>query len=248
MGYTCFIRNPGLSALTIQDLGIELEPGDNLEFSDLFAHSDIFDSLDLKFYIEEGEFIVNDGVTDLDIVDGLRHISLESVHEDVDGDVGFIDGGRADANYGFLFYIVAGTAGDPAFWDFRFHGPTYWEIFNSFGTWNAVDEQWESRDMGAYYTLYLNSIGTWNDEYFPTKWMLYTPDLVQVPPRISCWIYNTAGFIITINYNVIPGEYLTLNYGDQYPVNKIYFVSWGASSAPFAIAKTPFGDYQHTAY
>jgi len=82
------VKNTTGSSVFIDDLGISVDPSGQLNLSELFSFEDISSSADLKTFVTDGTFTVNDGIDDLNISNGLKHVYHQTVYED-----SFEDGG-----------------------------------------------------------------------------------------------------------------------------------------------------------
>jgi len=71
-------KNNTASEYFIEDLGIGISGTGQVNLTDLFDFFEIIDSIDLKTGVSSGDIIINDGTNDLNIVDGLAHINVQS--------------------------------------------------------------------------------------------------------------------------------------------------------------------------
>ena len=75
-------KNVTESVIFLEDLGISIDGSSEITLSDIFHISEIVVSEDLKTYVTSKSIVINDGVEDLPIEQGLKHISFETVYED----------------------------------------------------------------------------------------------------------------------------------------------------------------------
>ncbi len=80
---TIVIINYGSVNREIEDLGITIDASSFIELSDLYEESEIMDSTDLDYLVENNFVVVNDGTEDLDIQAGLKHINYQTELEDI---------------------------------------------------------------------------------------------------------------------------------------------------------------------
>ena len=85
---TVIAKNNTGSSVLIDDLGIDVPAGGQLNLSELFEFEDISGSDNLKTLVNNDTFIINNGVIDLSKSDSLLHIYHQTVYED-----SFEDGG-----------------------------------------------------------------------------------------------------------------------------------------------------------
>ncbi len=76
-------KNNTVSAIPLTDLGVEIPGSGYRDLTDTFDLSDILESDDLHDNVSDGFIIINDGTTDLNISDGLKHINFETEYEDI---------------------------------------------------------------------------------------------------------------------------------------------------------------------
>ena len=111
---TVIVKNNTSSAIFLDDLGCEIPGSGQRNITDNFEKLDISSSEELKGYVYDGTFTINDGTNDLNIADGLRHINFETEHEDFDG-VDVYDGGSYVGRYTELNFsgteVTDSTAG-----------------------------------------------------------------------------------------------------------------------------------------
>ena len=69
--------------IDLNDLGLSLGPLEILDLTSLFTKSEVIESSDLTSHVENGNIIINDGVSDLSLSDGLMHIRIETEYEDL---------------------------------------------------------------------------------------------------------------------------------------------------------------------
>lgn len=82
------IRNISGSDKFIEDLGINIGTSSDITLSEVFNIVEICTSDDLKTYIQNEDFVINDGIGWLSPTDGLAHVTLESEYaDDVNEDV-----------------------------------------------------------------------------------------------------------------------------------------------------------------
>ena len=82
MAYIIIAKNDSTSVITIDDLGIEISESGEVTLSDISNLSEIISSIDLKSLVSSGSIIINNGINDLNISDGLKYISLSTDYED----------------------------------------------------------------------------------------------------------------------------------------------------------------------
>lgn len=82
---TVIIKNNTSSAIFLEDLGCEIPGSGQRNLTDTFDKFEISSSTELKNYVFNETFMVNDGTSDLGVAAGLRHINFETQYEDVDG-------------------------------------------------------------------------------------------------------------------------------------------------------------------
>jgi len=80
------------SNIIIEDLGIRFPSGAQINLTELFEQTEINNSDDLKLKVNLGHIILNDGISDLNITNGLKHINFETEYEDTTSDI--ISGGH----------------------------------------------------------------------------------------------------------------------------------------------------------
>jgi len=85
---TVIVKNTTGSSVFIDEFGIEVDANGELNLSELFSFEDISSCEDIKTYVSDGTFIINDGTIDLSVSDGLKHVYHQTVYED-----SFEDGG-----------------------------------------------------------------------------------------------------------------------------------------------------------
>lgn len=76
------VKNLTNEEIQLSDLGITIDKNSELNLTDYFTLSNIYESVDLKTYISNGILIINDGVEYLDSMDGLKHVTIETQYED----------------------------------------------------------------------------------------------------------------------------------------------------------------------
>ncbi len=81
MATTVIVKNNTGASVFIEDMGIAVPGSSQIIFSDIFDFTDICESADLKTYVGDSTFIINDGVSDLNVSDGLDYISCKSSSE-----------------------------------------------------------------------------------------------------------------------------------------------------------------------
>jgi len=82
------IKNQTSNDIELEDLGITIGGNETIDLTEIFAKDEILTSDDLKTYVGNGTFIVNDGTTDLDVTHGLMHVRFETEYEDLMDDEG----------------------------------------------------------------------------------------------------------------------------------------------------------------
>jgi len=74
--YTVIIKNDSGSDKTIGDLGITIVDATQITFSDQFTYTQLAGSDDLRFLVNAGDLVVNDGVDDLSSSDGENYLII----------------------------------------------------------------------------------------------------------------------------------------------------------------------------
>lgn len=92
---TIITTNNSAGSISIEDLGITLSAFNSIILTDIFNIIEIVSSKDLKDNVLTGDVGINDGINDLDILNGLDHISIYTKHEDSEN----IDGGHFQEIY-----------------------------------------------------------------------------------------------------------------------------------------------------
>lgn len=80
--YSIIAKNITDSDKFIDDLGINISSLSEVELSTIFKRSEIATSNDLKTYVTNSEIVINNGIEDLSVQEGLKHITFETTHED----------------------------------------------------------------------------------------------------------------------------------------------------------------------
>lgn len=79
---TIIAKNNKVSAILLEDLGIEIPGSGQENLTTYFTKVDISEGKDLKSKVSSGDIIINDGINDLSISDGLAHINFKTEYED----------------------------------------------------------------------------------------------------------------------------------------------------------------------
>ena len=88
------IRNTTLSSILIGDIGLLVMASESIDLDTLGFTKDVLDASDnLKEFVNDESIVVNDGIDDLGIEDGLDHLSLRSVYEDEESNTGWVPSG-----------------------------------------------------------------------------------------------------------------------------------------------------------
>ena len=82
MAYIVIVKNDTTSVITIEDLGIEISGSGQVTLSDISNLSEIISSNDLKSLVSNSTLIINNGINDLSVEDGLKYISINTDYED----------------------------------------------------------------------------------------------------------------------------------------------------------------------
>ncbi len=88
MATQIIIKNQTANDVELEDLGITISGNETVDLTEVFTKDEILTSDDLKTYVGNGTFIVNDGTTDLDVTHGLMHVRFETEYEDLMDDEG----------------------------------------------------------------------------------------------------------------------------------------------------------------
>lgn len=86
MAATIIARNVSGSSITLEDLGLSLDPSEERDLSELFEFPVIAGAEILQASVASGDIVINDGVEDLSISDGLKHINWQTEYEDAEQD------------------------------------------------------------------------------------------------------------------------------------------------------------------
>jgi len=70
------VKNSTDQPKMIEDLGIEIPINTQINLSELFSFFEIMSSNDLKYYIDDETLIINNGISDLNNIDGLEYITF----------------------------------------------------------------------------------------------------------------------------------------------------------------------------
>ena len=73
---TIIVKNLTTQSLMISDLGIEIPIDAQIDLSELFSIFEIMTSKKLKNYVKDGILIINNGIEDLDINEGVDYITF----------------------------------------------------------------------------------------------------------------------------------------------------------------------------
>ncbi len=79
MAWTVIIKNNSGSTVELEDFGIELLNGTQIDLTNYFAYDEIGGSRELKDKVLAGDLIVNDGTNDLTATDGAEYVTLENI-------------------------------------------------------------------------------------------------------------------------------------------------------------------------
>ena len=79
MAWTVIIKNNSGSTVELEDFGIELLNGTQIDLTNYFAYDEIGGSRELKDKVLAGDLIVNDGTNDLTAADGAEYVTLENI-------------------------------------------------------------------------------------------------------------------------------------------------------------------------
>jgi len=77
------VKNNTATTVDIQDLGISLAAAEIITLTNFYKFFDLVMSANLKTLVSAGTVIINDGVVDLNITDGLDHLKVESEYYDL---------------------------------------------------------------------------------------------------------------------------------------------------------------------
>jgi len=75
-------KNITASNIIIEDLGIRIPFGSQINLTELFKKIEIGNSDDLDLKVSSGNIVINDGTNDLSITNGLKHINFKTEYED----------------------------------------------------------------------------------------------------------------------------------------------------------------------
>jgi hypothetical protein len=76
-------KNNTAGTINIQDLGISLATAEIINLTNFYKFFELVMSNDLKALVSAGTVTINDGVSDLNIADGLDHLKVESEYYDL---------------------------------------------------------------------------------------------------------------------------------------------------------------------
>ena len=79
--WTVIIKNNGIIDQTIEDLGTIVPSASQIDFSDQFTYDEIAGSDDLRALITAADLVVNDGLTDLDVTDGVYWLTIDNLKD-----------------------------------------------------------------------------------------------------------------------------------------------------------------------
>jgi len=74
------IKNEGVAAYEVTDLGISVDSTSQVDFAELFTYDEIAGSDDLRTAVQNTDLIVNDGTQDLAAADGVEYLSIVHVY------------------------------------------------------------------------------------------------------------------------------------------------------------------------
>lgn len=77
--WAVIIKNNEITDYTIEDLGITVDATSSINFHAQFSYDELASSDDLREAIQNGDLVVNDGVSDLSTADGVNYLSLENL-------------------------------------------------------------------------------------------------------------------------------------------------------------------------
>ena len=70
------------SPITVKNLsGVTIDSTSNLTLTDIFHFYTVASSINLKTYVSAGSIVINNGTFDLNIANGLEHITIKSSYE-----------------------------------------------------------------------------------------------------------------------------------------------------------------------
>jgi len=81
--WTLIIKNSGAAEL-VEDLGITIPAASQITMSDQFEYEEIASSDDLRDFVNNGDFVVNDGSSDLSAADGVLFLTLYNAKQTAD--------------------------------------------------------------------------------------------------------------------------------------------------------------------
>jgi len=91
-------KNTSILDIILEDLGVIIPGSSMINLTDTYELYEIIASEDLKTQVSIGTIVINDGVNDLGMEDGLKHISQETVYED-DPDMNIETSGEESITY-----------------------------------------------------------------------------------------------------------------------------------------------------
>ncbi len=83
MAWVVIAKNSSGSDVVLSNLGTSIQNNTNLTLSDYFEYSDITDDKELEGYVNNGDLVINDGVSDLSSIDGVNYISRDNLYTDL---------------------------------------------------------------------------------------------------------------------------------------------------------------------
>ncbi len=83
MAWVVIAKNSSGSTVVLSNLGTEILNGTQLTLSDYFEYSDITDDKELSGYVNGGDLVINDGVSDLSASDGVNYITRDNLYTDL---------------------------------------------------------------------------------------------------------------------------------------------------------------------
>ena len=72
------VKNNTGSSVFIEDMGIEISGSSQRDISDIFDFTEICTSLDLKTFVQDSTFTINNGTDDLSIADATEYIDCRN--------------------------------------------------------------------------------------------------------------------------------------------------------------------------
>lgn len=82
MATVIIAKNNGVQNVGVEDLGIVIPPSSQRNLTENFTVYEVQSSIDLKAKVTTGDLVINDGVDDLSIAEGIDHITYQTKYED----------------------------------------------------------------------------------------------------------------------------------------------------------------------